>query len=272
MIVFMKLIKNIFFKFFLLILTLNFIFLPCSGMHLDDKEKRQSTFKISPFAQSIRDNNSYGHAFYYEATEQAIKEEEKEQWKRKIGYKDDIKYMSQSGETKEEFYREQDFVISAVNGNLERCKSFLERGIDINANNARGNALGGAARNNHIELCNFLISHGATIDLFNIHGETPLMLAAEAGNIETCEVLIHLGANVNVRNPENNQTLRDYANKYYYNKNKKIEIINLLEKHGLQKPEIKENKTLNGDVSSVSQEFNQSFYIGNTTSSWCAIL
>ena len=98
------------------------------------------------------------------------------------------------------------------------------------------------------------------------------MLAAEAGNIETCKVLIHLGANVNVRNPENNQTLRDYANKYYYNKNKKMEIINLLEEHGLQKPKSKENKTLNDDVSSVSQELNQSFYIGSSTSSWCTIL
>jgi hypothetical protein len=272
MIICTKLIKNIFFKFFLLMLTLNFIFLPCTGMHLDDQEKRQSTFKISPFAPTVRDKNSYSHAFYYAAAEHAIKEEEKEQWKRKIGYKDDRKYMSQSGEAKEEFYREKDFVISAVNGNLERCRSFLERGVDINANNARGNALGAAARNNHIALCKFLISRGAMIDLFNIHGETPLMLAVEAGNIETCEVLIHLGANVNVRNPENNQTLRDYANNYYYNKNKKMEIINLLEEHGLQKPESKENKTLNGDLSSVGQEFNQSFYIDSGTSSWCPIL
>lgn len=132
----------------------------------------------------------------------------------------------------------------------------------------RGTALGVAARNNHINVCRLLISRGANIDLFNIEGETPLMLATECGRIEICELLIQNGANVNVRRRGTGQTLRDYAK--YLSESKNLEIISLLEKHGLTKLERHEDKK--EEVASVDQESNQQNHFDSSILSWCIII
>lgn len=167
---------------------------------------------------------------------------EEEQWKNKIRYKDHHKYMVELAGTKlqNEYTSERNFVVSALNGNLEECVLLLDRGIDINANNNVGNALGGAVRNNHLELCELLISRGANIDIFNIDGETPLMLAAESGNVKILELLIENGASAHLTRPGTNLTFIDYLTKELCDNNS--EIINLLERHGLGKNEIEKAK------------------------------
>jgi ankyrin repeat protein len=75
-----------------------------------------------------------------------------------------------------EYTKESDFVIRAQNGDLDKCRELLASGVNINANNHRGTALGAAARNNEIEMCRFLLSKGADIILHSVEGETPLML------------------------------------------------------------------------------------------------
>lgn len=202
------------------------------------------------------------HKYMYEEEKQ---KEIEEQWKNKIGYKDHDKYMHELGgtEAQKEYSKERNFVIAAENGDLEKCRSFLNEGVDINANNNRGTALGGAARDNRMETCEFLISRGANIDLFTVAGETPLMLAAEAGNIEICELLIQNGANVNMRRPGTDQTLRYYAQN-------NLKIIDLLEKHGLTKLERLEDKK--EEVTSVDQESSQQKLFDNRILSWCTLL
>jgi len=167
---------------------------------------------------------------------------EEEQWKNKIRYKDHHKYMVELAGTRyqSEYSSERDFVVSALNGNLEECVSLLDRGIDINANNNVGNAIGVAARNNHLELCKVLIRRGANIDIFNIEGETPLMLAAKFGNVEILELLIMNGASIHLTRPGVNLTFIDYLTKEVCDNNSKM--INLLERYGLRKTEIEKEK------------------------------
>lgn len=66
-----------------------------------------------------------------------VEEDIQEHWRNKIGYKNHNKYMKELGGTEEqkEYSRERNFVISAENGNLEECESFLDSGGNINANN-----------------------------------------------------------------------------------------------------------------------------------------
>lgn len=208
-------------------------------------------------------------------------EVEEEQWKNKIRYKDHHKYMVELAGTKfqSEYSSERDFVVSALNGNLEECVLLLDRGIDINANNNVGNALGGAVRNNHLELCKFLISRGANIDIFNIDGETPLMLAAKFGNVEILELLIMNGASIHLTRPGVNLTFIDYLPKEVCDNN--LKMINILERYGLRKTEIekakpsglitaKEINTIFDDRSLTSPKSNK-IYNDSTFSLGCTI-
>lgn len=145
--------------------------------------------------------SSSAYTSYLEREEERREKEREKQWSSKIGYKDHEKYMKELGGTNQqkEYSKERGFVISAENGDLEECRLLLDCSIDINANNNRGTAIGVAARNNHIEVCELLISSKADINLFDVNGQTPLMLAAEHGNINICKLLLSHGADINAK-------------------------------------------------------------------------
>jgi len=209
----------------------------------DLRERERELFMMLP-----HNGNSYVYSELMKVQDRIDEHKDvirKSNWK--IEYKDHYEYMVKRAGTKEQkqYSKERNFVISAENGDLEKCKLALDQGIDINANNNRGTALGVAARNGHIELCKYLISKGANIDIYTGDSvrETPLMLAAENGNIDICILLLHHGANVNAIT-DTGRTLRDYA--------KNLKIVSLLEEHGLVKLESKEKSSI--DLAHSNQE------------------
>ncbi len=58
-------------------------------------------------------------------------------------------------------------------------------------------ALNAAVRQGHVDAVDYLLKHDAKIDLANRHGETPLLVAASAGNLEMVKRLLDNGADPN---------------------------------------------------------------------------
>lgn len=75
----------------------------------------------------------------------------------------------------------------------------LEKGVDVNMpNKYEGSAIGAAVR--RPEIVRYLIQKGANVNLANGYGWTPLMYAANYGNMESVKMLIEAGANINATN------------------------------------------------------------------------
>lgn len=79
---------------------------------------------------------------------------------------------------------------------LEVTKRLVEKGADVNATNAYGdNVL--STLINLPTIVEYLVEHGAKIDLQDEQGRTALYRATEANEIEVVKVLLKLGANPN---------------------------------------------------------------------------
>ena len=55
-----------------------------------------------------------------------------------------------------------------------------------------------ASRYGYIEMCAFLIKHGADVDLKNNNGATALFIASVHGHYDVCDLLIKHGASVDI--------------------------------------------------------------------------
>lgn len=195
-----------------------------------------------------------------EIREMEEKKDAEEQWRNAIGYKDHTKIHFGNSKEQEEYCKERQFVIDAENGELEKCMLALNQGVNINANNDRGNALCGSARNNRIEVCKFLIDNYADINLFDVHGQTPIMLAAEYGNIGVCELLLSHGADITAKKV-NCISLQDCVTKAHKNE---LDIYNLFVQHGLCFLQGQPNEIVDpvGEVNDTS----------SSIWSWCSIM
>ncbi|EAY13876.1 ankyrin repeat protein, putative [Trichomonas vaginalis G3] len=94
------------------------------------------------------------------------------------------------------------FVHSPNFCNLNLCEYLISHGADVNAiDDLDKSALHTAAESNCKEIVEFLLSHGANVDAIEkTNGETPLHKVAEINNPEIAELLISHGANVNATN------------------------------------------------------------------------
>ncbi len=120
---------------------------------------------------------------------------------------------------------------AAYKGDLKKVKKIIERNPNqINVQDSlRFTPLHLASGKGHIEIVEFLLNHGADIELENIHGDTPLTLAARYarfGQYETIKALLEHGAKVNHKDKHGRTALHDAA--MYSGK----EIINLLISYG----------------------------------------
>lgn len=94
----------------------------------------------------------------------------------------------------------KDLMTASLNGDLERVRQSLERGVDVNSTDEKGTTpLMLAAYNGHTQVVRQLLEHGARVDARNAEGRTALMFAATGSFPETVEVLLDRGADPNAR-------------------------------------------------------------------------
>ena len=108
---------------------------------------------------------------------------------------------------------------------LETVRSLIKSGVNVNATtNDSCTPLTIAIKHCDVQVINFLIKHGANVELQDKDGRTALHHAV--GNYETVRCLIENGANVNATTNDNCTPLM-IASKY-----DDLRVINLLIKHG----------------------------------------
>ena len=134
-----------------------------------------------------------------------------------------LKHANQSGDSKEIMT----FYDYAAVGDIEQVKSFVSKGMDVNAKTQAGTTpLHFAVSNGRRDIAEYLISKGADINTKNNNGQTPLHLALRFGQKDVIELLIAKGADVNAKTKRGRTPLRLAESRG------DTEIVELLRKHG----------------------------------------
>jgi ankyrin repeat protein len=117
---------------------------------------------------------------------------------------------------------------AAASGDLGEVKSAIEHGADVNFRGPGGfNALNAAARNGHLEVIQYLVEHGASIDQNdNQKHKTALLAASFQRHFDIVQYLVEKGANVNAQSVNGFTPLHDAA--YVGN----LQIVQFLVEHG----------------------------------------
>ncbi|HEY8206659.1 MAG TPA: ankyrin repeat domain-containing protein [Myxococcaceae bacterium] len=107
-------------------------------------------------------------------------------------------------------YERTPLILAAVEGHEEVSKLLLDRGASVDWEELRGgNALSAAILNSRTKIVELLLAHGARVDTRysgEMKGVTPIILAAQAGNVEIIKMLIDRGADVNSEVPDRYRT------------------------------------------------------------------
>ncbi len=128
---------------------------------------------------------------------------------------------------------------AVVEGDIDRVKSEISAGTDMNSRNRMGwTLLHIAVRNKRTEIAQLLIDKGADVNVRDNHGRRPMHLAVESGQKAIVEKLIEKGADINVMDSRADNALS------LAKKKGQTEIVDLLIKHGAQEPNLDE---LRGD-------------------------
>lgn len=107
--------------------------------------------------------------------------------------------------------------LAAERGYLQVCDSLLTHKAFINSKSRVGRtALHLAAMNGYADLVKFLIKeHNAVIDILTLRKQTPLHLAAAAGQMEVCKLLLELGANIDATDDQGQKPIHAAAQNNY---------------------------------------------------------
>jgi ankyrin repeat protein len=91
-----------------------------------------------------------------------------------------------------------DLFVAVIRDDVGRLRSLLEQGVDPNSRDPKGYpVLSVALRRESPKAFALLLAHPAIdVNALNATGESPLMLAAIAGDLESCEQLLARGAQV----------------------------------------------------------------------------
>lgn len=94
-----------------------------------------------------------------------------------------------------------DFIDAALNGRLDEVRICLEeKNVQVDTQNASGDtALILAAKQGHIDTCNFLISKGCNVNIQNKNNSSAFILAAEKGHLAICKSLIIAGCKLDIQ-------------------------------------------------------------------------
>lgn len=122
---------------------------------------------------------------------------------------------------------------AVVNGDIDRVKSEIAAGVDINKKNRMGWTLLHIAINKkHTEIAKLLIDKGADVNIKDNRGKTPVILAVETGQKDIVEALIAKKADLNAMDAKADNALS------LAKKNKQTEITELLLKNGAKEPDL----------------------------------
>ena len=93
-------------------------------------------------------------------------------------------------------FQETPLYMACIHGDMEIVKILVEAGADLNEtavfkDGSNTSPLWVAARNNHIELCRYLLSKGSRVN----NGYSALMGAVDKGREEIVRILLEAGAN-----------------------------------------------------------------------------
>ena len=118
-----------------------------------------------------------------------------------------------------------------VDGNVEKVKSLLSDGVDINSRNRiNWTPLHTAIDQKNNEIIQLLLDKNADVNSITDQGETPLHFAVKSGQKDVVEKLIAKGADVNILDIRSDNAL-SLSRKGEY-----TEITELLLKHGAKEP------------------------------------
>lgn len=84
-------------------------------------------------------------------------------------------------------------------GELEKVKSIIEKGIDIDLEYNNWTPLTKASEKGHLNIVKYLVENGAKINKENGHDWTALISASKEGLLEIVEYLIEKGANIEIK-------------------------------------------------------------------------
>jgi hypothetical protein len=127
--------------------------------------------------------------------------------------------------------RSQTLHDAVARGDIEKVKSMLSGGADINKKNMLGGTpLHTALLNAKWEIAELLISKGPDLNIRDNHGRSPLFIAVDKNQKKIVELLLSKGVDVNA-------VARAGQNAYTLAKSKgNTEMEELLKKHGGQEP------------------------------------
>ena len=133
------------------------------------------------------------------------------------------KHTNQSGDNKEIMT----FFDYVALGDIEKVKSLILEGINVNAKTQNGStALFWASAKGHREIAELLIQNGADVNAKIRSGQTPLILACQNGHRDVVELLLNKEADTNVKNNAGRTPFDIATNRGH------TEIVELLRKHG----------------------------------------
>jgi uncharacterized protein len=126
--------------------------------------------------------------------------------------------------------KNRDLILASMKGDVEKVRSLLDSGADVNAKDERGwTALLWAISRGQIDLVKLLLDKGSDVNAKGEHGWTPLMEAANRGQLEVAELLLKKGADVNTKHEYGLTAMKIGKAKNYK------EIVKLLKAQGAKK-------------------------------------
>ena len=133
----------------------------------------------------------------------------------------------------------QVFKQAASKWDVKRLAAALRPDIDVNAmygDGLEGHAvLHEAALKGQVEVIQYLLAHGATVDIRNtgqFGGTTPLIYAARRAQVDAVRVLLDAGADIDARGPNDETVLSAVLPDAIQVKQAHIDTINLLLDYG----------------------------------------
>ena len=105
----------------------------------------------------------------------------------------DVDLSNKNGETP--------LMIASIDGNLPLVKTLVLQNKAL-LDHISWTPLHYACAKGHLEVAQFLIANGATVDSMSLGNTTPLMMAVQSGNEQLVKLLLDKGADLQVRNTQ----------------------------------------------------------------------